>query len=120
MIRDASEETPDQKVLNRKLDFDKETVKAYRTRYNIKHPDSAWTEDSDESFLVKIGAADDENGLHPTAAGLLMFGTERRIQKEYPEYFLDYQEHMDPNIRWTDRVYSQEPEWSGNVFDFYS
>lgn len=49
-----------------------------------------------------------------------MFGTERRIQKEYPEYFLDYRENMDPNIRWTDRIYSQEPEWSGNVFDFYS
>ena len=36
----------------------------------------------DEDFLVQIGAADDENGLHPTAAGLLMFGTERRITKE--------------------------------------
>jgi len=120
MIRDASEETPDQRVLDRKLDFDKDSVKAYRTRYNIKHPDSAWTELSDEEFLVQIGAADDENGLYPTAAGLLMFGTERRIQKEYPEYFLDYQEHMEPNIRWTDRIYSQEPEWSGNVFDFYS
>ena len=120
MIRDAEEESPDQRVLDRKLDFNRETVKAYRTRYNIRHEGSAWTELSDEDFLVQIGAADDEDGLHPTAAGLLMFGTERRITKVFPEYFLDYREHMDPNIRWTDRIYSQEPEWSGNVFDFYS
>lgn len=120
MIRDAAEETPDQRVLDTALRFNEETVRTYRTRYNIRHEDSAWTELNDEDFLVQIGAADDENGLHPTAAGLLMFGTERRITKEYPEYFLDYREHMDPNIRWTDRLYSQEPEWSGNVFDFYN
>ena len=120
MIRDAAEETPDQRVLDTALRFNDETVRAYRTRYNIKHEGSAWSELSDEDFLVQIGAADDENGLHPTAAGLLMFGTERRITKEYSEYFLDYREHMDPNIRWTDRIYSQESEWSGNVFDFYS
>ncbi|MCR5321334.1 MAG: hypothetical protein K6E48_09045 [Lachnospiraceae bacterium] len=27
---------------------------------------------------------------------------------------------MEPNIRWTDRIYSQEPEWSGNVYDFFN
>ena len=49
-----------------------------------------------------------------------MFGTERRLTKEFPNYFLDYREHLESNIRWTDRIHSQEPEWSGNVFDFYS
>ena len=63
---------------------------------------------------------DEEDTLKPTAAGLLMFGTELRITREYPEYFLDYREHMEPNIRWTDRIYSQEPEWSGNVYDFFN
>ena len=122
MIRDATEETLDQRVLDWKLDglFDGESVRTYRTRYNIRHEGSAWTKLNDEDFFVQIGAADDVNGLHPTAAGLLMFGTERRITKEYPEYFLDYREHMDSGIRWTDRINSQEPEWSGNVFDFYS
>ena len=121
MIRDASEESPDERALDRKIDFDMDTVHAYRTRYNIRHEGSAWSELSDEDFLVQIGAIDDEGEkLRPTAAGLLMFGKERRITKEYPEYFLDYQEHMSSDIRWTDRIYSQEPEWSGNVFDFYS
>ena len=123
MLRDASEDTPDQRVLDRKIEglFDKESIRSYRNRYNVRHEGSAWTELSDEAFLVQIGAADDEeNSVHPTAAGLLMFGTERTITKEFPEYFLDYREHMDPSIRWTDRIYSQEPEWSGNVFDFYN
>ncbi len=124
MIRDASEETPDQRVLpDRSMIgfFNAETVRSYRTRFNFKHPDSAWSKLSDEDFLVQIGAADNESGeTHPTAAGLLMFGTEKSITKEYPEYFLDYREHLSPDVRWTDRIYSQEPEWSGNVFDFYN
>lgn len=121
MIRDASEETPDQRTLDRKVDFNAETIRSFRTRYNYRHPGSAWTELSDEDFLVQIGALNDEDGkLRPTAAGLLMFGKELRITREFPEYFLDYREHMAPDIRWTDRIYSQEPEWSGNVFDFYS
>ncbi len=121
MIRDASEETPDQRVLDEKIDFDMETIRSYRTRYNHRHEGSAWVELSDEDFLVQIGALDDESEkLRPTAAGLLMFGRERRISREFPEFFLDYREHMEPNIRWTDRIYSQEPEWSGNIFDFYS
>ena len=57
--------------------------------------------------------------LHPTAAGLLMFGEEHQIVREFPEYFLDYREMLDPTIRWTDRVQSSSGEWTGNLFDFY-
>ncbi len=121
MIRDASEESPDERVLDRKPDFDQDTIKSYRIRYNAKHEGSAWSKMNDSDFLVQIGALNDEGEtLKPTAAGLLMFGKELRITREYPEYFLDYREHMDPNIRWTDRIYSQEPEWSGNVYDFFN
>lgn len=121
LIRDASEESPDERVLDRKLDFDQDTIKSYRIRYNARHEGSAWSKMNDSDFLVQIGALNDEGEtLKPTAAGLLMFGKELRITREYPEYFLDYREHMDPNIRWTDRIYSQEPEWSGNVYDFFN
>ena len=121
MIRDASEESPDERVLDRKPDFDLDTIKSYRIRYNARHEGSAWSKLNDSDFLVQIGALNDEGDtLKPTAAGLLMFGTELRITREYPEYFLDYREHMEPNIRWTDRIYSQEPEWSGNVYDFFN
>jgi len=130
MIRDSSEKSPDQKALvltarGKHLTLedvlDSESIRAYRIRYNTRHEGSAWSELDDTDFLIQIGAADDEGEyVKPTIAGLLMFGTERRIEKIFPEYFLDYQEHMDSNIRWTDRIYSQEPEWTGNVFDFYN
>ena len=32
---------------------------------------------------------------------------------------MDYQEHDDESIRWTDRVVSNLGDWSGNLFDFY-
>ena len=57
--------------------------------------------------------------LHPTTAGLLMFGEEYHIVREFPEYFLDYREMLDPTIRWTDRLQSSSGDWSGNVFDFF-
>lgn len=121
MIRDASEESPDERVLDRKPDFNPDTIKSYRIRYNARHEGSAWSKMNDSDFLVKIGALNDEGEtLKPTAAGLLMFGEELRIAREYPEYFLDYREHLEPNIRWTDRIYSQEPEWSGNIYDFFN
>lgn len=48
-----------------------------------------------------------------------MFGDEYNIVRQYPEYFLDYREMLDPTIRWTDRLQSSSGEWSGNVCDFY-
>ena len=123
MIRDSSEETPDMKVLkNRKVaDFDANSVRAYRIRYNTRHDRHPWTDLPDDKFLARIGAANDDSGeCFPTAAGLLMFGQEYLINREFPEYFLDYREKTDPSVRWSDRVQSQSGDWSGNVFDFFS
>ena len=44
---------------------------------------------------------------------------EYEIVREFPLYFLDYQEKYDDAIRWTDRIVSSSGEWSGNVFDFF-
>lgn len=77
-----------------------------------------------EDFLHRIGAmARDADGkLRPTAAGLLMFGHEYEIVREFPHYFLDYQEHdrsATEDERWTDRFVSSSGDWSGNICDFY-
>lgn len=72
--------------------------------------------------MRSIGAAaisDEDGRLHPTAAGMLMFGDEYNIVRHFPEYFLDYREESDPTIRWSDRLQSSSGEWSGNVCDFY-
>ena len=48
-----------------------------------------------------------------------MFGKEYKILYEFPEYFLDYREVLDPTIRWTDRLQSSSGDWTGNLFDFF-
>jgi len=123
MLRDAAAKTQDMIVLEAMdLDvFDYDSLHRYRNRMKNHRPGHVWEELSDVDFLYKLGAVDrGENGqLHPTAAGLLMFGYEYEIVKEFPHYFLDYQERMDDTTRWTDRIVSTSGEWSGNVFDFY-
>lgn len=123
MLRDQIESTMDMKVIEKMTidQLDKDTIQSYRNRHSMFKPGHPWVHLNDAEYLQKIGAAEmgKDKKLHPTAAGLLMFGEENRIVREFPEYFLDYQELMDPSIRWTDRLQSSSGEWSGNLFDFY-
>ena len=98
-----------------------ESIKRYRMRMQLGRPGHVWQALDDVLFLQRVGALGyDEHGvLRPTRAGLLMFGNEYDIVREFPQYFLDYQEKFDVDTRWTDRVYSSSGDWSGNVFDFF-
>ncbi len=123
MMRDASIKTQDMLVIE-SMDlsvFDYDSVHRYRIRMKTYRPGHVWEELEDKDFLYKLGAVgkSEDGELHPTAAGLLMFGHEYEIVKEYPNYFLDYQEQMDANVRWTDRMISSSGDWSGNLYDFY-
>lgn len=94
MFRDASFVTQDAKVLD-KMDmtvFCMETVKRYRNFFRSTHINHLWNNEDDEMFLRKIGAIGigEDGKYHPTAAGLLMFGYEYEIIREFPNYFLDY------------------------------
>ena len=123
MFRDAALSPQDAKVLTQ-MDmsvFCDDTVGGYRQVFRSTHPNHMWNRLEDEIFLRRIGAmATGEDGIyHPTAAGLLMFGYEYEILREFPQYFLDYQENRQmAATRWTDRVVSSSGEWSGNLFDF--
>lgn len=123
MLRDQTENTMDMKVIENLSvnQLNMESVHGYRNRHRSFRPAHPWSDLGDEEYLQRIGAADlgEDGKLHPTAAGLLMFGDEYRIVREFPDYFLDYREMLDPEIRWTDRFYSSTGEWSGNLFDFY-
>jgi predicted HTH transcriptional regulator len=48
-----------------------------------------------------------------------MFGREYDIVRECPHYFLDYQEKMSSDSRWTHRMVSTSGDWSGNLYDFF-
>lgn len=123
MTRDASVRTQDMLLLeNMGLDaLDPDSIRRYRIRMKSYRPGHVWEELEDSDFLYKLGALgrSSDGTLHPTAAGLLMFGYEYEIVKEYPSYFLDYREELDPNTRWTDRIVSSSGDWSGNIYDFY-
>jgi len=123
MMRDQSDVSQDLRVLEQlDLDaFDYESVRRYRNRLQNLRPDHVWENLEHIPFLQKMGCVGraESGTLHPTAAGILMFGFEYEIVKEFPAYFLDYQEHDDETTRWTDRVVSNLGDWSGNIFDFY-
>lgn len=123
MYRDASTQTPDLLVLD-SMDgsvFCTDSIKSYRQRMRLARPAHVWEALEDDAFLMKLGATGigADGKVHPTAAGLLMFGYEYEIVREFPNYFLDYREEYDESTRWTDRVISSSGDWSGNIYDFY-
>ena len=123
MYRDASVRTQDMLVLdNFGMDvINAESLRSYRQRMRLSRPGHVWDTLEDGEFLIKLGAAGigEDGKRHPTSAGLLMFGNEYDIVREYSNYFLDYREEYDDVHRWTDRFISSSGDWSGNVYDFY-
>ena len=123
MLRDAADETEDMKIVEQ-FDIsviDTESLKGFRNHHKNYRQEHVFNNLPWEEYLERIGAAGygEDDKLHPTTAGLLMFGEEYHIVREFPEYFLDYREILDPTIRWTDRLQSSSGDWSGNVFDFF-
>ncbi len=123
MIRDASMKSLDMMVIN-EMDtdvFNYDSVQSYRMRMKLSKPGHVWEALDDDDFLLRLGAIGrgEDGKRHPTVAGLLMFGYEYEIVREFPTYFLDYQEQYDDNTRWTDRIISSSGDWSGNIYDFY-
>ncbi len=122
MFRDASHQNADMLVIE-EMDtgvFNFESVHSFRMRMKYSRPGHVWESLDDEEFLLRLGAVGRgaDGNRHPTVAGLVMFGNEFEIVREFPDYFLDYRECYDEN-RWTDRIVSTSGEWSGNVYDFY-
>ena len=124
MVRDASPAALDALVLEEfSLDaLDAESVERFRATLEAVRPNHPWAKLPFEDLLIKLNAAgrvEGEGALHPTRAGLLMFGYEYEIVREYPDYFLDYRE-MGEGTRWLDRVVSNDGTRTGGVFDFWS
>lgn len=92
MRRDAELKTQDMRVIT-ELDtsaLDTVVLDRYRSRALRHNPGYAGL--GTEEFLIKTGAAvrGGDGVLHPTGAGLLMFGYEREIIRVYPQYMAEY------------------------------
>lgn len=120
MLRDNADNVQDRHAVDG-LTLDAlcpETVRRYRNALGVVRPEHPWLNLENDEFLLRIGAAARNGQLRPTRAGLLMFGYEHEIVREFPLYFMEYQEVMS-DARWDDRLVTNDGEWTGNVFDFW-
>lgn len=102
-------------------DLDDDTIGAYRNSLSAVRPGHPWLALDTNEFLLRLGATakGDDQRIHPTRAGLLMFGHEWKITQEFPYYFLDYREVGSGIRRWEHRMVSGDGEWSGNLYGFW-
>lgn len=116
MVRDAAVRSPDMHLV-RSMGLEalnSESVRSFRQRMKLYRPRHMWESLDDTAFLQKIDAIGDDGGLlHPTFAGLLMFGNQQNILCECPNYAITYREQLDTKGNW------EETPWSGNVYKFY-
>ncbi|MDO4798758.1 MAG: putative DNA binding domain-containing protein [Coriobacteriales bacterium] len=124
MVRDSYPSNSDKRVLDgiSLSALSGETIKAYRNQFDNMRPRHPWSPLSDEEFLLRLGAVGrsrEDGELHPTHAGLLMFGEAWSITDEYPDFFLDCRQ-VTEGRRWDNRITSASGEWSGNVFEFFN
>ncbi len=124
MLRERSDESSDSKVLNDVYmdSLDQNSVKEYRKLLTNRNPAHPWNKKDDTDFLRLIGAASKtiDGSMHPTAAGLLMFGYDAIILSEFPNYHLDYLEFADGSKNWTYRISTGTGEFTGNLFEFFT
>ncbi len=85
MLRDQAEETMDMEVLEEAEieDLNQESIRGYRNSHKSFKPGHPFERLDDKEYLRVIGAAGlskEDKRLHPTAAGMLMFGNEYDIQ----------------------------------------
>ena len=125
MIADANLASPvDGKIIENfsKDDLDADSIKQYRRRFEQWNPDHVWNSLPEDKFLKKLNVfrRDRKTGQYGlTYAGLLMFGTYSAIMDYNPNFFPDYQEIVDPNDRWVNRI-CPDGNWESNLFQFYS
>ncbi len=126
MLADADETPRDQRILEGfgLEDLDPASLKHYRQRLRVaRGDDHPWLALGDREFLERLGGwvggrATGRAGL--TLAAILMFGKDAAIRhpEVAPSYFVDYREKLDPDLRWSDRIYP-DGGWEANLFQFY-
>lgn len=99
-----------------------ETLHSFRSKYELVHPRNYYSSLNDEDFLTAIGALiKNKDGLPVLTNGaLLMFGNYFKITSVFENYMLDYREASSMEEKWNYRICSDDMNWSGNMYDFYS
>ena len=123
MIRDSSDMPQDATIIDDitwEMALDMSTISSYRQRFANRTPDHVFNTLSTEDFLIKIRAIDKvQEKLHPTMAGLIMFGNSNELQKRLPHFCLEYINYIDSEEnRWKDRIIYDGSWGEGNLYNF--
>ena len=116
-LRDAAQDRYDGAVLTELVAescFDLETVRWYQAQFARRNPEH--TEITDPiAFLLEWNFVVEQGGtLHPTRAGVLLFGAGRFVRQILPRPVLDYQridtafDQWSAEQRWHDRYVFEE------------
>ena len=122
MQQDAALPTQDMQALPQLplSTLDGQALRSYRAQMRVSRPGHVWNDLPETELLTVLGAAvyTDGGTLCPTAAGLLMFGHDKEILRQFPAYALDYQHWCGGKLQM--RLFSGSGGWSGNLFAFYT
>lgn len=99
-------------------DLFSESLRQFRLLMAMRNPNHTWNQVPDQEFLQLTGGCawdSSQKNLHPTVAGLLLFGRYPALKQTFSSYLLEYREALQNGIT----IRSGEGNWSGNLFDFY-
>lgn len=124
MMRDSSDTPQDATIIDDiswSDALDMSAINSYRQRFINRTPEHVFNTLPLEDFLLKIRAIDVANSaLHPTMAGLIMFGKSNELQKRLPHFFLEYINYIDiDENRWSDRIVYDGSWGEGNLYNFF-
>ena len=125
MLRDSNDSGNDGFLIDGYTidDIDEETLKSYRTEFELKNPDHVWNSIDNKLFLTNLGCytkdrTANKEGL--TMAGLLMFGKGLSIRERFDNIRMDYidKTNLLPGMRWSDRV-TYDGRWENNLYNYF-
>lgn len=98
-----------------------DSVRSYYSYFQKLHPNHPWLRYPIEDFLMRLNAiwhSTNTAKMHPTFAGLLMFGYAYVFEQYFPGFLLDFRQYeKDGSI--AKRIVSNDGTWSGCLFDFW-
>ena len=122
MLRDAGKTDSDSRIIKSLPSniMECDAVDHFRFVMMCRRPNHLWETLENDEFLLRTGALkqDEAGELHPTEAGLLMFGNRQAIRSVFPDYHLEYRE-LGYEHEVVYRFTSDDEGWSGNIYDFY-
>lgn len=126
MVRDSMTEASDFSLMEHcgMSHIDAETLRKYRTAFNIRNTGHPFSDLSDKEFLIQMGGymVDEVSGKEGlTLAGVLMFGKVLTVRNLFPNLRMDYLDLSNipagSGLKWNERL-TYDGRWENNLYNF--